>query len=116
MQSPEDNACRCFTANCIDVRRRGTSGTQADLYIRAEDQTLLLIDGFKVDDAQTGHHMMNLSTVLKLLREFNYKIASRVYRKCFTGAVISLQRIRLINDASLRLRRVLMVNLLLLLH
>ena len=46
----------------IDVRRQGTSGMQADLYIRGGgfDQTLLLIDGIKVDDAQTGHHTLNL--------------------------------------------------------
>jgi iron complex outermembrane receptor protein len=57
-----DKCCRCFAANCsIDVRRRGTSGTQADLYIRGGsfDQTLLLVDGFKLDDVQTGHHSMN---------------------------------------------------------
>ena len=42
----------------IDIRRRGTSGMQADLYIRGGgfDQTLLLIDGIKVEDPQTGHH------------------------------------------------------------
>ena len=45
----------------VDVRRRGTAGMQADLYIRGGgfDQTLLLIDGIKVDDAQTGHHTLN---------------------------------------------------------
>src|SRR5690606_24078194 len=45
----------------IDIRRRGTAGMQADLYIRGGsfDQTLLLIDGIKMDDAQTGHHTMN---------------------------------------------------------
>ena len=34
----------------VDVRRRGTSGMQADLYIRGGgfDQTLLLVDGIKV--------------------------------------------------------------------
>jgi iron complex outermembrane receptor protein len=44
----------------VDVRRRGTGGSQADLYIRGGgfDQTLLLIDGIKMDDAQTGHHSM----------------------------------------------------------
>jgi iron complex outermembrane receptor protein len=49
----------------IDVRRRGTSGTQADLYIRGGsfDQTLLLVDGFKLDDVQTGHHSMNNSPI-----------------------------------------------------
>jgi iron complex outermembrane receptor protein len=47
----------------IDVRRRGTSGMQADLYIRGGsfDQTLLLVDGFKLDDVQTGHHSMNFT-------------------------------------------------------
>lgn len=47
----------------IDVRRQGVNGMQSDLYIRGGsfDQTLLLIDGIKVDDAQTGHHTMNLA-------------------------------------------------------
>ena len=46
----------------IDVRRRGTDGMQSDLYIRGGNfnQTLLLIDGIKADDAQTGHHTMNM--------------------------------------------------------
>ena len=45
----------------IDIRRRGTDGMQSDLYIRGGnfDQTLVLIDGVKMDDAQTGHHTMN---------------------------------------------------------
>ena len=45
----------------IDIRRRGTGGGQSDLYIRGGgfDKTLLLIDGIKMDDAQTGHHTMN---------------------------------------------------------
>ena len=40
----------------IDIRQRGIVGMQADLYIRGGsfDQTLLLIDGIKLDDAQTG--------------------------------------------------------------
>lgn len=45
----------------VDIRRRGVAGAQADLYIRGGsfDQTLLLIDGIKLDDAQTGHHSLN---------------------------------------------------------
>ena len=48
----------------VDIRRRGVNGMQADLYIRGGsfDQTLLLIDGIKVDDPQTGH---SVSTVGK---------------------------------------------------
>ena len=47
--------------NGVDVRRRGIEGMQSDLYIRGGsfNQTLLLIDGVKVDDLQTGHHTMN---------------------------------------------------------
>ena len=43
----------------LDIRRRGAEGMQADLYIRGGsfDQTLLLIDGIKVEDPQTGHHL-----------------------------------------------------------
>ena len=40
---------------------------QADLYIRGGsfDQTLLLIDGIKVEDPQTGHHTMNMTLPLE---------------------------------------------------
>ena len=53
----------------LDIRRRGVSGTQADLYIRGGgfDQTLLLIDGMKMDDIQTGHHTLNLLLSVHLI-------------------------------------------------
>ena len=53
----------------IDVRRRGVEGMQADLYIRGGsfDQTLLLIDGIKVEDPQTGHHTMNMTLPLEVI-------------------------------------------------
>ena len=46
----------------IDVRRRGVGGIQGDLYIRGGgfDQTLLLVDGMKMDDVQTGHHTLKV--------------------------------------------------------
>ena len=45
----------------IDVRRRGVGGVQGDLYIRGGgfDQTLLLVDGMKMDDAQTRFSFRN---------------------------------------------------------
>ena len=51
----------------IDVRRQGVNGMQADLYIRGGsfDQTLLLIDGIKVEDPQTGHHTLNMALLWK---------------------------------------------------
>ena len=55
----------------IDIRQRGIRGMQADLYIRGGsfDQTLLLIDGIKLDDAQTGHHTLNFLPPLELVSE-----------------------------------------------
>jgi iron complex outermembrane receptor protein len=50
----------------IDVRR-GTSGTSWFIYTGGSfDQTLLLIDGFKLDDVQTGHHSMNLALPIEV--------------------------------------------------
>ncbi len=50
-----------YVAN-IDVRQRGNEGVQADISIRGGnfDQTLILLNGFKLNDVQTGHHNMNL--------------------------------------------------------
>ena len=55
----------------LDIRRRGAEGMQADLYIRGGsfDQTLLLIDGIKVEDPQTGHHTMNMTLPLEVIEK-----------------------------------------------
>lgn len=46
----------------VDVRTRGANGVQADIGIRGGtfDQTLILINGIKISDPQTGHHSLNL--------------------------------------------------------
>lgn len=46
----------------VDLRQRGASGVQADLGIQGSgfDQVLVLINGVRMSDAQTGHHMLNL--------------------------------------------------------
>lgn len=46
----------------IDLRQRGNDGVQADISIRGGnfDQTLIVIDGIKFSDPQTGHHNLNL--------------------------------------------------------
>lgn len=46
----------------VDIRQKGIGGTQADVGIDGGtfDQTLVLIDGVKMSDPQTGHNMLNL--------------------------------------------------------
>lgn len=76
----------------VDIRRRGVNGMQADLYIRGGsfDQTLLLIDGIKVEDAQTGHHTMNMALPIETIEriEIIKGPAARVFgQNAFTGAI-----------------------------
>ncbi len=46
----------------IDLQERGANGTQADVAMRGGtfEQTLVLVDGFRMNDLQTGHHDMDL--------------------------------------------------------
>lgn len=76
----------------VDVRRRGVDGMQSDLYIRGGnfDQTLVLIDGVKMDDPQTGHHSMNAILSLDNIERIEVikGPAARVYgQNAFTGAI-----------------------------
>jgi iron complex outermembrane receptor protein len=76
----------------IDIRRRGVDGMQSDLYIRGGnfDQTLILIDGVKMDDPQTGHHSMNAIIALSNIEriEILKGPAARIYgQNAFTGAI-----------------------------
>lgn len=50
-----------YTAS-IELSQRNQQGAQADLSISGGtfDQSLVMINGYKVNDLQTGHHLMNL--------------------------------------------------------
>ena len=76
----------------VDIRRRGNDDIQSDLFIRGGsfDQTLLLINGIKVEDSQTGHHQMNLSVPIDLIDKIEILKGpgSRIFgMNAFNGAV-----------------------------
>ena len=92
-ESPATNLAELLQQEAgIDVRRQGVNGMQADLYIRGGsfDQTLLLIDGIKVEDPQTGHHTLNMALPLEVIEriEIIKGPAARVFgQNAFTGAI-----------------------------
>lgn len=50
----------------VVIRRRGAPGVQADLGVRGSnfEQTLVLVDGMPIHNAQTGHHALNVPVPL----------------------------------------------------
>lgn len=80
-----------FSSN-IDIKQRGQNGVQADLSLRGSsfEQVLILLNGVKMTDPQTGHHSLNLP--LELLDIERIEIlkggASRIYGPgAFAGAI-----------------------------
>jgi len=50
----------------ISLEQRGAGGGQADLVLRGGtfEQTLVLLNGFRIDDSQTAHHNLDLPVAL----------------------------------------------------
>jgi len=76
----------------IDIRQRGPHGVQADISLRGGtfDQTLILINGVKMADPQTGHHNLNIPVDLENIEriEILKGPAARVYgQNAFAGAI-----------------------------
>ena len=51
----------------MDIRRRGANGVQSDIGFRGSsfEQVLLLINGIRMNDSQTGHNSLNLPVDLE---------------------------------------------------
>lgn len=76
----------------VDVLRQGMEGANADIYLRGGtySQVLLLIDGIRVDDPQTGHHTLNSALPLDVIEriEIVKGPAARIYgQNAFTGGI-----------------------------
>jgi iron complex outermembrane receptor protein len=76
----------------IQLQSRGAQDVQSDIYIRGGgfDQVLLLIDGIKVDNPQTGHHTLNAIIPIEMIErvEILKGAAGRVYgQNAFSGAI-----------------------------
>ncbi|MBS1772691.1 MAG: TonB-dependent receptor [Bacteroidetes bacterium] len=54
-----------------DLRQRGPNGTQSDISIDGStfDEVLILVNGVKMSDPQTGHHIMNLPIPLSSIEQ-----------------------------------------------
>lgn len=76
----------------VDIRRRGPMGVQADITLRGGtfEQVLILINGVRMNDAQTGHHSsyipFDVSQIEKI--EIVKGGASRIFgQNAYTGAI-----------------------------
>ncbi len=80
------------TVSGVDIRQRGPVGVQTDMGIRGGsfDQSLVLLNGLKLSDPQTGHHMFNLPLTSEAIEQVDVvkTAASRLYGiNALTGAV-----------------------------
>ena len=76
----------------IDLRQRGLDGIQSDVSIRGGsfEQVLILLNGIKINDPQTGHHSMNIPVTIQQIEKIEILTggATRVYGNyAYTGVI-----------------------------
>ena len=81
-------------SSSVDVRSRGPFGMQSDFSIRGAGfgQTLVLIDGQRMNDAQTGHHNADIPVLLEDVErvEILYGPGSSLYGADAFGGTINI--------------------------
>jgi len=92
----------------VDIKQRGVGDVQADVSIRGGsfEQTLILIDGIKLTDPQTGHHNMNLPISLNQIErvEVLKGQGSRIHgANAFSGVINILTKKNANNNLELNL-------------
>lgn len=80
--------------NGIDLRQRGPSGVQADIGIDGSsfDQVLILVNGMKMSDPQTGHHVLNLALPVQSIERIEVLrgAAAKIYGVNALAGVINI--------------------------
>jgi len=78
----------------VDLKTRGPEGVQADLSIRGctFEQTLILVDGIKISDPQTGHHNLNIPLSLDNIERIEVLKGhgSRIFGPNAFGGIINI--------------------------
>jgi len=90
----------------VDIRQRGPHGVQSDIGIRGGtfDQTLILINGIKLVDPQTGHHNMNIPVAIEDIERIEVLKgpAARIYgQNGFAGAINIITRKRVQDEINI---------------
>jgi vitamin B12 transporter len=90
----------------VDARQRGIFGTQTDLSIRGGsfEQVLVLINGIRIADPQTGHHLMNLPVAKEDIERIEILLGGGSYifgANAFSGAINIITKEALENSSQI---------------
>ncbi|MCW3162254.1 TonB-dependent receptor [Chryseobacterium oryctis] len=84
----------------MDIRRRGANGVQSDVSFRGSsfEQVLLLINGIRMNDSQTGHNSLNIPVDLEDVERIEVikgPAARRFGQNAYAGAINIITKINL---------------------
>jgi iron complex outermembrane receptor protein len=92
----------------VDARQRGALGVQTDLSMRGStfEQVLVLLNGVRLSDPQTGHHLMNLPVPRAAIARIEVMQGGASYlfgSQAFAGAINIITKKPRENQGQLRL-------------
>jgi len=78
----------------VDIRQRGANGVQADIGLRGStfDQVLILLNGVRMSDAQTGHNSLNIPVDVSAIEKIEIikGAGARVYGQNSLAGVVNI--------------------------
>jgi len=90
----------------VDIRQRGGQGVQSDISMRGGsfEQVLVMLNGIKLNDPQTGHHTMNLPVSLEQVERIEVITggASRIFGNyAYSGAINIITKSEMNNSVNI---------------